>query len=64
MKVTPSFVKRKSPLNTAANITNNCTLVTPVTDNKHKAQKHHFDTSKSLTSFTMNTAQTMLHLDG
>jgi len=45
------------------NITNNCTSLTPVTNNKHKAQKHHFDASKSLTSFTTNTEQTLLHME-
>jgi hypothetical protein len=62
MKVTSSFVKHKSPLNTVVNITINRTSFTPLTD-KHKAQQHHFDASKSLTSFTRNTAQTLLHLD-
>jgi hypothetical protein len=47
----------KSPLNTAVNTTNNCTSVTPVTVNKHKAWKHHYAASKSLTNFTRNTAQ-------
>jgi hypothetical protein len=58
VRVTSSFMKHTSPLNTVMNITNTCTSVTPVTDKKTKPKNHrvphtfHY-TFKSLTSFTM-----------